>query len=161
MCISLVLGVLIAVVLVAVWSLSPKGTIIPFIAVSVLCVSLSVWVGLSLQAARIRDMGFKPKPILLAMVSFNIVAFLVSKLLPGSTIGLAISAIINLAGIAFNLSLLFWPSDYDSDPVPSATYEPKRREQPAMHQHRETAAPARRQVNGARTGFGRRGLEGQ
>lgn len=162
LCISLVFGVVIAVVLLVMRQQETKDFFTVLIALGVLCGLPLLWVSCSLQAARIRDMGFKPKPILVGVISLSIFPFFVTLLFPGSAAVLAFSAIAKLAHFALGIALLFCPSGYRFASTSPDTDEPERRERPVAPMHRVvTTDVPRRQVNGARTAFGRRGLEGQ
>ncbi|TBA21991.1 DUF805 domain-containing protein [Rhizobium ruizarguesonis] len=161
-CIGLVFGAVLAAVLLVMRQQGTKDFFTVLIALGILCGPPLLWVSYSLQAARIRDMGFKPKPILLGVISLNIFVFFVALLFSGSAAVSAFSTIAKIANFTLNASLLFCPSDYRFTWTSPDTDEPQRREPPVAPRHRVTTTDVPRpQGNGARTAFGRRGMEGQ
>ncbi|MGO8426108.1 hypothetical protein ACC772_39470, partial [Rhizobium ruizarguesonis] len=71
-CIGLVFGAVLSAVLLVMRQQGTNDFFTVLIALGILCGPPLLWVSYSLQSARIRDMGFKPKPILLGVISLNI-----------------------------------------------------------------------------------------
>lgn len=73
-----------------------------------------LWAQLSLQAARIRDIGWKPLVIVPAMLSLGVVDLIIAYFFPALALGTkhytVISAVVNAV---YTIALLFTPSDDD------------------------------------------------
>ncbi|MFS2180396.1 DUF805 domain-containing protein [Rhizobium pisi] len=113
----------------------------------------SFWMSLSIQAARIRDIGWDPRILITASLAINAVAYLVLFLMPEGATTELISKLVKGANIAYGLGLLLLPSDYHvpADPTFDAPPAP-------MRSGRVEASPAQRLPGRNGATFGRRGL---
>jgi len=85
-------------------------------------ITVFLWTQLSLKAARIRDIGWKPLVIIPALLSIDAADLIVAYLFPALAIGTKhFTALSELVNAAFTLALLFTPSDGD-DAVPTITF---------------------------------------
>ncbi len=124
-----------------------------------------LWVSLSLQARRFRDIGWEPTYVIPAWIGLDLLDRVAVWAAP--PIGVTPDSGVSWLGLLLNLGLggclLFWPGrpPFDAaavfDDVPEANPPPSRpQDQPAMA--RAPAAPAARPASPAPAGFGRRGL---
>ena len=129
---------------------------------ALVAVPLFLWISLSLQARRLRDIGWNPLYVIPAVFAVDLIDQTIARLAPA----LAVSKISHqtvvglLINLAFGCALLFWPGRTEDD-APS-DYEPNW-QQPSEPPPPAPAAPIRapmpasRPVSATPT-FGRRGL---
>jgi uncharacterized membrane protein YhaH (DUF805 family) len=114
------------------------------------------FVTFTLQAMRIRDIGWDPVCVIPAWIAFALVDGLIATRFPSLSIGQGhhgtiVGALINL--VLFG-AMLFWPSgDYD-DWTPTLAGPRAKPDDPAR---RQRAAPEARIAQATRADFGRRG----
>lgn len=113
----------------------------------------SFWMSFSIQAARIRDIGWDPRILITTSLAINAIAYLVLLLMPEGATTEIISKLVGAANIAYGLGLLMLPSDYHvpADPTFDAPPTP-------MRSDRIEASPAHRLPSRNGATFGRRGL---
>lgn len=126
------------------------------IGLSLLIVIPEVWVSLSVQTARIRDIGLPPIPVFAAAIVVNLLYLFAPKMIPVSSVASAVSSICAIAGVGWGLALLFLPSYFFENSGPDSAY-------PATQLKTAAARPAPhiRQMDANRPMFGRRGINGQ
>ena len=149
-------------------ALLPAGLLM-LIAVPVFC-----WISFSLQARRIRDIGWSPVYVIPAWIAIGVIDQLVALSAPALGVGLLHRQ--TMVGILINLGLagclLFWPSRADDGaepaepvdwgdpgpPAPATAYDAPLR--PAALVSEASPRPAAPAWNAApvRPSFGRRGL---
>jgi uncharacterized membrane protein YhaH (DUF805 family) len=120
---SLALGVacFLFVVAVAFFVMPAKSTGLAMavvIGAVVLFAPVVIWVSLSLQARRIRDIGWDPVVVLVGWAALGVLDLVLAKLVPSLAVpdqhGTFIGSFVNLA---MSLALLFWPSSDDAGDV--------------------------------------------
>lgn len=126
---------------------------------------LYLWVSLSLQARRFRDIGWEPTVVIPAWIGLDLLDRLAVWAAP--PIAVTPESGVSWLGLPLNLGLacclLFWPGRaafdvaavFDDVPPPSQPSAPPR-DQPALA--RAAFAPTARAASTAPAGFGRRGL---
>ncbi|RUM18039.1 hypothetical protein EFQ99_33575 [Rhizobium vallis] len=113
----------------------------------------SFWIGFSIQAARIRDIGWNPAILIAASLAIQAAAYLVPLLMPEGTTVEIIAKVAKAANIAYGLGLLFLPSNFHVPDSPSFDEQPT-----PTRPERVEASPARRLPSRSGATFGRRGL---
>jgi len=156
-------GSVFVVVLVAVLSVGslenlkehPQSAAAPLI-LFLLALPAWIWVSLSLQARRIRDIGFDP---LIVIPAFFVLTMLVQGL--GAAVP-SLRIVGSLISLAYDGCLLFWPGDGGAGLMtsePSRTVRPTPTPVEAGAQRGQLMAPATMQpVEAGPPRFGRRGL---
>jgi uncharacterized membrane protein YhaH (DUF805 family) len=113
------------------------------------------FVTFTLQAMRIRDIGWDPVCVIPAWIAIMLVDSLIASKVPSWSLGqdhhgTVVGALVNL--VLFG-ALLFWPSgDYDQS-TPSFSAPPRKPDEPVR---RQSAAPEARIAQATRAEFGRR-----
>lgn len=126
------------------------------IGLSLLVAIPEVWISLSVQTARIRDIGLPPIPVFAAAIVINLLYFFAAKVIPVPSIASAISSICAIAGFGWGLALLFLPSHFFENSGPDSA-DPVTQLKPALAR----PAPHIRQMDANRPMFGRRGINSQ
>jgi len=111
----------------------------------------------SIQARRIRDIGWNPVFVISAVIGVGVIDRLIARAAPGLSTGVLLAGLVFNMG--FGLALLFWPGAGDSDSPGAANPRADRPAPPrasAPVQAARAPAPAQRPT-GARTTFGLRG----
>jgi len=118
---------------------------------------LILWIGLAVQAKRVRDIGWDPILVIPALWAFSFVDSLVAQAVPAlrvlpaghqTIVGMAVS-------LAYTGCLLFWPGEGSGGVLPSdSDGQDERRPEPTFQ---PAPQPSAWPVAAARTGFGRRG----
>ncbi|NLR96509.1 DUF805 domain-containing protein [Rhizobium sp. P38BS-XIX] len=112
-----------------------------------------LWMDLSLQAARIRDLGIRSRGVALLLLSTYVAVTVSWLLMPAASMSTALQEVYRALGMFYCVLLLWTRSDFfthagtdDSKAVPQQT--------PTAY-----AAPARTTAAGKRASFGQRGLK--
>jgi uncharacterized membrane protein YhaH (DUF805 family) len=113
------------------------------------------FVTLTLQAMRIRDIGWDPVCVIPAWIAFALVDKLIAGKFPSWSVGhdqhgTVVGALVNL--VLF-VALLFWPSGDDVESTPRFSAPLRMPDGPSP---RSSAAPASRIAQATRADFGRR-----
>jgi uncharacterized membrane protein YhaH (DUF805 family) len=128
-----------------------------------IAVFAAFWISLSLQARRIRDIGWNPLIVIPGSIALQVADLLVARAIPHLAVsrgdsGTGFGVLLNL-GLC--LCLLFWPGgDGASTPTiaaPKAPKPPRSDPRPEAPVVASRPAPAWN-LEGPRTSFGRRGL---
>ncbi|MGO4484773.1 hypothetical protein EFD55_26185 [Rhizobium pisi] len=151
--------IIVCIVAVGFWIAKPQamsrpgmgaGAVLLILAIAALP---SVWMSLSIQAARIRDIGWDPRIVMTAALAVNVVAFLIALLMREWPMTELISKLVKGANIAYGLGLLLLPSNYHVPADPTFDTPPT-----PMRSARVEASPAQRLPGRNGATFGRRGL---
>ncbi|OWV77155.1 hypothetical protein ATY76_04195 [Rhizobium sp. R339] len=110
------------------------------------------WVSFSIQAARVRDIGWDPRIFVTASIVIN-AAYLALLVIPEGTTADIISKLVKATNLGYGLTLLLLPSNFHVPDSPS--FDPPRVSKPTGRV--EIPAAPRPQGRGGAT-FGRRGL---
>lgn len=126
------------------------GTTLLILAIPMLA---SFWIGFSIQAARIRDIGWEPPILIAASLAITAIAYLVPLLMPdGATVDI-IAKVAKAVNLAYGLALLLLPSNFHVADSPS--FDPQLA---PTRPERTEASPAHRVASRSGPTFGRRGL---
>jgi uncharacterized membrane protein YhaH (DUF805 family) len=156
-------AVLMTVISIAIAGLAfqnaPKGMIPSLTSWQVIAAAvLFIWVNLTLQSMRIRDIGWDPVCVIPAWFAASIIDGLVAGKIPaialGGQLGTIVGALVNLA---LFLALLFWPSSEQDNSAPTSGDRFRTPDLPSRGPVAESP-PAPRISPAANGGFGRRGL---
>ena len=156
-------AVLMTVIFIAIAGLAfqnaPKGMIPSLTSWQVIAAAvLFIWVNLTLQSMRIRDIGWDPVCVIPGWFAASIIDGLVAGKFPaialGGQLGTIVGALVNLA---LFLALLFWPSSEQDNSAPTSGDRFRTPDLPSRSPVTESL-PAPRISPAANGGFGRRGL---
>lgn len=154
-------------------NLGALATLGPLLLLALLILPVFLWISLSLQARRFRDIGWNPLYVIPAWIMADVIDFMLAKAVPALAIGKLHNQTLigGLIGLVLSSALLFWPGRAGDDPEAGAE---TRWPEPSAPAERRPAAPARSptpeprpapvarapmaQPAAIRTGFGRRGL---
>lgn len=122
-------------------------------------IPLVIWVGLSLQARRFRDIGWNPLYVIPPLVLIAIADRLVAQAVPVLSIGKPYhqTAVGLLISLAAGGCLLFWPGQRDDGAEDAAWANWPEPDEPAPAPAAPTPVPYARNAPSSPT-FGRRGL---
>lgn len=113
-CVSLVAGFVIVAVLLTMQHFRGERALIPgswILAASPLAIPF-LWAYLSMQAARLRDIGVSPRHVFLGVAAINIASFVIGVALPGGALADIVAGVCKVANTAYGFALMFLPSDY-------------------------------------------------
>ena len=160
---TIAFAVLMTVISIAIAGLAfqnaPKGMIPSLTSWQVIAAAvLFIWVNLTLQSMRIRDIGWDPVCVIPGWFAASIIDGLVAGKIPaialGGQLGTIVGALVNLA---LFLALLFWPSSEQDNSAPTSGDRFRTPDLPSRGPVAESP-PAPRISPAANGGFGRRGL---
>lgn len=115
------------------------------------------WATFTLQAMRIRDIGWDPVCVIPAWIAMALVDSMIAGKFPAWSLGhdhhgTIVGALINL--VLFG-ALLFWPSG-DDEAMPGFAAPPRKPDAPPLPRQSAASAPATRIAQTTRAEFGRR-----
>lgn len=117
-----------------------------------------IWIGLSLQSARMRDIGFRPLHVVLTFALVYVVTTAAWIFLPDGSMTRILNMLYRGLGVAYSALLLFAPSGYISHWMPPDPDDTDQNEPQAPVAY---VAPTRTTVGSNRSSFGQRGLNGR
>lgn len=113
-----------------------------------------LWMSLSIQAARLRDLGLPPLPMLTLLLAINLLYYVAPMIIPIPSIALVVVRVCHALSALWALSLLFIPSYFfDSGADDDDSPAPDRRSTPVAPAPIQRANPvgAQRQMFGQRS----------
>ncbi|HEY2658881.1 MAG TPA: DUF805 domain-containing protein [Caulobacteraceae bacterium] len=140
-----------------------KQALLPLVLFVLVGLPLFFWISFSLQARRIRDIGWNPLYVIPGWILVGVVDFMLAKAIPALAIGKLHNQTVlgGLINLALSCALLFWPGRAEDDGFSlhddeawSQPDEPS----PVMTPAPVHSAPAAYGARPAGAGFGRRGL---
>ena len=113
-------GLFVAVILAAVFAVFSLGSLeavkadpsraLPALLIVLAAVPLWIWISLSLQARRLRDMGFNPLIVIPALIAFSALdQVLGAAIYGGGVMAMQHTPLEPLVNLAYSCCLLFWP----------------------------------------------------
>lgn len=117
-----------------------------------------IWMGFSIQSARIRDIGLRALGVMLTVALIFVVAAVARIVMPEGAVPRALTLLNRGVGIVYSVLLLFAPSGFVSQrtsPDPEDTDKNGRRAPVAAY-----VAPTKVAAGSNKNSFGRRGLNG-
>ena len=161
---AVVIVILIAVVIGATKDSNPLAGLLVGGLLGFATISAFLWISLSMQVRRIRDIGWPPVYVVPACIAIDVMDQLVARAFPALGIGAdhrttIVGALVNLALAG---TLLFWPGRSGDDSTPDSGQAWLRSDEPSpavapAPRRTAMAAPARPMTQ-PNAGFGRRGL---
>jgi len=129
----------------------------------VMAVFAALWVSLSLQTRRIRDIGWNPLIVIPGSIALQVVDLLVARAVPHLAVSQHESGTVfgGLLNLSLSLCLLFWPGGDGADSSPTRTPKapkPTKADPQPTPPVVVSRAPPAWNVEGPRASFGRRGL---
>jgi uncharacterized membrane protein YhaH (DUF805 family) len=100
--------------------------LVPVLLIAVLAVPVWVWISLSIQARRIRDIGLNPLLVIPACLVVETIVHAFGASVPAGAPTASLGAVLSmLVDFAYSLGLLFWPGRPHDDGQPRASWADK------------------------------------
>ncbi|MBD9388567.1 hypothetical protein IB237_15395 [Agrobacterium sp. AGB01] len=125
-CVGLVGGLVLIAVLYGFYQLNGNRTAIPgkwILAASPLAIPF-LWASLSMQAARLRDIGVNPFTVFAVLIAVNIVCSVIVWIAPSGAFETSIRTFAKAVDLAYGLAVLFLPSDFKVGAAAFAAFNP-------------------------------------